>query len=157
MCWLRFRRPSRMFVPIAVLVAACFLAGPGTLDAAPPAGRQDEKKETKLRELLKERLATLRALAEMMNQASRQGELSAEKVYRAAQMVHQAELDLCDNDKERIAVLEKIVKAAKDYEDRTAEHAKAQVVPQSAILKAKVGRLEAEIALERAKAGKGDK
>jgi outer membrane protein TolC len=69
----------------------------------------------------------------------------------ANQAASHAELDLCDTDKERLAVLEKMLAEAKGFEASVAERVKAGESPIRAVLQAKVSRLEIEIALEHVK------
>jgi biotin carboxyl carrier protein len=121
------------------------------LPAAPQAGPSD-KKDTKLKALLKERLATLRALTEATTKDYQAGRVSFDRVHQAMQALLHAELELCESDRERITVLEKMVNQAKTYEEHAVQRYKAGAVTQSDVLMARAGRLEAEIALERAKA-----
>ncbi|MCI0456146.1 MAG: efflux RND transporter periplasmic adaptor subunit [Gemmataceae bacterium] len=115
--------------------------------AAPP-----EAQDSRLKALLKERLATLRALAEQTTKDYQTGRASFDRVHQAMRALLHAELELCDSDKERIAVLERIVAQAKEYEKRADQRYKSGAVSISDALMAVAGRLEAEIALERAKA-----
>src|SRR5207237_10825703 len=106
----------------------------------------------KVRELLKERLATLKEIAAQAEQAFRQNASSREEVMRARLQVHQAELDLCDSDAERIRVHEEIVAVAKEIEALINASQQEGVASSGVMLRARVQRLDAEIALERAKA-----
>ncbi|MCI0456223.1 MAG: RNA polymerase sigma factor [Gemmataceae bacterium] len=126
---------------------------------ADPAGRSADRqpgkqatKETRLRTLLKERLAILRQIADQLNRQHQTGTIPLAQVLDANRKVLEAELELVEDPKGRIAILEKMVGIAKQIEERVAEHSKAGVISQSAVLTARVNRLEAEIALERAKA-----
>jgi hypothetical protein len=110
-----------------------------------------KKADAKLDDLLKQRLATLRALADQTTKDYKAGRVSFERVHHAAQALLHAELELCSSDKERIAVLEKIVAEAKGYETNAVERYKSGAAPSSDALMATASRLEAEIALERAK------
>jgi Cu(I)/Ag(I) efflux system membrane fusion protein len=118
--------------------------------AAPQAGPSD-KKEGKLKELLKERLATLRQLAQVATAEYQAGRVSYDRLHQALRAVLHAELDMCESDKERIKVLEQVVALAKDYEKSAVQRYKTGAATQSDALMAKAGRLEAEIALGRAK------
>jgi hypothetical protein len=108
---------------------------------------------SKLKALLKERLVALQGIASEATKGNRSGNASLAKVHEANQAVQKAELDLCDTDKERITVLENMVTDAKDYESQISQLVKGGVLPSnnSLTLKAKVDRLEVEIALERVK------
>src|SRR5207253_2360005 len=116
-----------------------------------PAGPADQK-DSRLSQLLKERLAALRALAEMATNDYRTGKVSFDRVQQAVGAVLRAELELSESDKERVTILEKMVTQAKGYEDSALERYRAGAVSQSEVLMARAARLEAEIALERMKA-----
>jgi len=109
------------------------------------------KAAAKLNELLKERLATLRALADQTTKDYRAERVSFDRVHQATQAVFHPELDLCESDKERISVLKKLVVQAKANEQHAVERYKSGATSSSDALMATAGRLEAEIALERAK------
>lgn len=127
----------------------------GLEGGAPPSGTgASDKGNTKVKALLKERLETLRTLAHQIGEAykANDGAVSFKHVYDANLMVLNAELELCDSQTDRIAILEKIFSAAKDYEAHIREGVQSGGVASSALVKAKIARLDAEIALERAKA-----
>lgn len=108
--------------------------------------------DSRIKELLRERHATLKEVASTISSQYEAGQASSDLVYAANLAVHQAELDLCDTDKERVAVFEKMLPEAKAAEkDAGAAHQNGRE-NASVALKAKVNRLEIEIALERAKA-----
>jgi hypothetical protein len=114
--------------------------------------------ETKVRALLKERAETLKQIVEEIEKAHKaKGALSMDDVLQARLAYYHAELDLCDTDKERIPVLEKMLGLAKESERMVSSRFEMGAVPHTAVLAARVNRLEAEIALERAKAGRQGK
>jgi outer membrane protein TolC len=80
------------------------------------------------------------------------GRVSFDRVQQATRALLDAELEQCESDKERIKVLEKIVALAKESEKSAAQRYKTGAATQSDALMATAARLEAEIALERAKA-----
>lgn len=132
-------------VASTLLIVIGFLTWPhADLNADAP-GRP----EPKLKTLQKERLAVLRTIAEQMTLAYRSGDIRWVGVREANGKVLLAELDLCDTDKERLAILEKIVKAAKEYEAEVAKMIQGDQGSVRTGLKAKADRLDAEIALER--------
>jgi multidrug resistance efflux pump len=105
-----------------------------------------------LEELQKERLATLREFAKLATDAYQKGGTGSYlEVRRATRMLLEAELEGCGTEKQRIAVLEKVVAQAKDLEKHAAALYKAGVIPMRTVLEAKADRLQVEIALERAK------
>jgi hypothetical protein len=111
-----------------------------------------DTKASKLKELLKERLAALQEVASQTKAAARRDpSVSLAQVNQADRAVYQAELELCDTDKERAAVLEKMLSAAREWEKVVEEMVKAGLAAPRETLKAKAARLEVEIAWERAK------
>jgi RNA polymerase sigma factor (sigma-70 family) len=164
-------------VGAAVLVYPLWASDPGTGPAAPagstrapgspaavvkaeggenqagqksPEGPADES--PKVRALLKERLETLRKIADRVQELYQQKVAGPEEVRQANLRVYKAEFDLCDTSKERIAVLEKIVQVYQQIEDHVSELVKAKAASQHTVLEARVNRLGAEISLEREKA-----
>jgi outer membrane protein TolC len=111
-----------------------------------------EAQDSKLKDLLKERLATPKAVVKATTQDYLTGKVSFDRVYQATKSLLNAELEFAETKKERIAVLEKIVALAKESEKSAVLRYKAGTVPHSDALLATAGRLDAEIALERAKA-----
>jgi RNA polymerase sigma factor (sigma-70 family) len=121
----------------------------------PPAGAQPAQKSTndaKVRELLKERLATLKELVIFAEKAFQSGRGSPDDVAQARIQVARTELELCDTNKERVAVHERIVAFAKEWETAVKVRYDAGQTPVNEVLKARVFRLDAEIDLERARA-----
>ena len=113
--------------------------------------RAEQPKDTKLKKLLKERHLTLQDTARLTLKGYQSGEVPLERLHEVVLAVHRAEFDLCDTDKERTAVLENIVAMTKKQEEDALKAFRSGAVAGSVSLKAKVNRLEAEIALERAK------
>jgi hypothetical protein len=105
----------------------------------------------KVHELLKERLATLRELSAVTRSAYLHGNAKFAEVSQAHALLVKAELELCDSDKERLAVHEKAVTAARELENQTSHMHKAGLTTQASVLAARAARLHAEIDLERAK------
>jgi tetratricopeptide (TPR) repeat protein/thiol-disulfide isomerase/thioredoxin len=107
---------------------------------------------SRVRALQEERLATLKEIAAEREKAFRHGRAPSDDVLQARLLVLRAELELCDSDRERVAIHEKIVALAKETEETRASQYKARRLSHSDLLTAKANRLEAEVALERAKA-----
>jgi RNA polymerase sigma factor (sigma-70 family) len=128
----------------------------------PAAGQDKERKEepleerpsnsSKLQALLKERLEAVRKIADRVQQLNKVNAASLEEVRQANRRVYQAELDLCETAKDRVAVLEKIAKVYREEEEYLSQLGKQGAASQGVVLEATVSRLEAEIALEREKA-----
>jgi outer membrane protein TolC len=131
-----------------LLAALVFLPVFSLLDGrAGPA----EVKDSKLQQLLKERLATLRKLVDQTTRDYQAGRVSFDRVHQAMAAMLRAELELCESNKERIEVLKKIVAQAKEHEQNAIQRYKAGQASSSDTLMATADRLEAEIALERVK------
>jgi hypothetical protein len=80
------------------------------------------------------------------------GGTSQEELANANLRVFAVELELCETDKERVAVHEKIVKIYTTLEEMARRSEKNAVASHEEALEATMKRLDAEIALERAKA-----
>jgi hypothetical protein len=113
-------------------------------------GTRGESK--KVHELLNERLATVRELAKVTRAAYMHGTATFAELRQANVLLLKAELELCESDKERVAVHEKAVALAKDNEKIVAQLYKSGQAAQASVLAARADRLDAEIAWERAKA-----
>ena len=119
---------------------------------ADSAQAQEKPKNEKINELLKERLATVKKLAEITQAAYQQGRATIAEVTQANALLLKAELELCQSNKERLAVHERALALAKDYEKAATQLYKTGRATQASMLAATANRLEAEIAYERAKA-----
>jgi outer membrane protein TolC len=135
-----------------ILAVLLGIAGSGSLSGDAPRARADEPKDARVKELLKERLAVLQEVAKLVAREYQAGKGSIDRLRRAQMAVIAARVELCDTDKERIAVLEEAVALARNNERLAAALDQTGNVPASDPLLAKADRLEAEIALERAKA-----
>ncbi|MBI3821310.1 MAG: hypothetical protein HY289_01375 [Planctomycetes bacterium] len=141
----------QMLLPV-LLLGVVLAGGASTFPANEPAAvSKTAQAKSKLKELLKERLATLRELVKVSTAGYEAGKVPFERVHHAMMEMLRAELESSDSDKDRIAVLEKIVAQAKGNEQSALQRYKAGAVTQSDALMAAAARLEAEIALERVK------
>jgi RNA polymerase sigma factor (sigma-70 family) len=118
-------------------------------EARPP---QRNATNTKVQELLKERLATLKELSKATQKAYLQGKATFVEVAQANTLLVNAELELCKSDKERLAVHEEALGLAKESEKNADQLYKTGRATQASVLAARANRLEAEIAYERHKA-----
>jgi hypothetical protein len=105
--------------------------------------------EAKVKELRKERLATLKDVEAQTEQAFQAGRAPFNVVLAAKAATLEAELDLCQTQEERIAILEKLVGVAKNAESHATAAAEMGKVPLYEALKTKASRLAVEIALEK--------
>ena len=105
--------------------------------------------------LMQERLETLKGEVEMQEKMMATGIIGNSKSLRDAQVeALAAELELCSTRGERIEVLQRSLAAQQEYEKLTKARFESGAYPANEMLSAKADRLTAEIALERAKAGR---
>ena len=140
----------RFAVVLGLLVLLIIAGTVGKWTAASRAHAAGEN-DSKLKVLLKEKLAVAQEALAIVTKAHQNGDTSIEGVVEANQMVGKAQLDLCDTSAERIAVLERMLAQAKDFEKSVAELVKVAATPKTTLLKARLNRLDVEVALERAK------
>jgi hypothetical protein len=119
--------------------------------AAPRPAKAEDAKPSRVKVLLQEKLSILRKNASDATRFSQNGGVTADQVHAANQAVYQVELELCDTNQERVAVLENMLAAAREHEQSVVRAAKAGGVAPTAVMTAQLSRLDAEIALERAK------
>jgi RNA polymerase sigma factor (sigma-70 family) len=106
----------------------------------------------RVKTLLKEKLAIVQQRAELTAQLAQKGGAGQDELAKANLQVLSVELELCEADKERVAVHEKIVKIYTSLEEMTRTLEKNAIASHGDALEATMKRLDAEIALERAKA-----
>ena len=133
------------------LAALIFAGGIASLRGTSLRAAAAQGSDTKVKRLLKERHATLEMAAEATREVFKIGGASFGQVVDANRAVLNAELDLCETDKERVAILEKMLAEARTYEMTVEEGRKAAEVSYADALTAKADRLEVEITLERLK------
>jgi hypothetical protein len=146
MCASKVRRLG-FFLSVSVLLAG----GAAGFWSDSPRPRAEGPEEPKLKALLKERLAALQEAAARTTEQYKRGAGSVAEVMEARRAARDAELELCDTDKERLAVLEKMLEEARAFEKDVAKMVDAGVVHANSGFKAKADRLQMEIALERLK------
>lgn len=108
-------------------------------------------KGTTVGRLLHERLAILKDRENVTEKAFQTGNATIVELAEAKTLVFQAEMALCESHQERLKVLEKAVAFARDYEGRAMQLHRKGLVSGTAVLALTAKRLEAEIALERAR------
>jgi outer membrane protein TolC len=106
-----------------------------------------------VKELLKERLATVAEIDRLVQAAYRAREASLDQVHQTKAALLAAQLDLAETKDDRIKVHQEMVTHAEEWTKIVAQMAKANEATATDVLKAKARLLEARIALERAKAG----
>ena len=121
------------------------------LATAGPGPDPSETKNARVKQLLKQRLATLHELVKVATAEYRAGRTSFDRVQQATRALLDAELEQCESDKARIDMLEKIVALMTESEKNAVQRYQTGAASQSDALMATAARLEAEIALERVK------
>lgn len=106
---------------------------------------------SKVRDLQQQRLSTLRDLVRITREHYDNGEVSSDELISATRQEMEAELDLCASNKERIAVLERVLAGAKALEEQAAKLAANKLLSKRSLLKATADRLQQEILLEQAR------
>jgi outer membrane protein TolC len=146
----------RMPALILTVMAAILLMAPASpQDRVKPSSKERiEESAKKVKELQKERIATLMQMADVITKLYQQGTVSFEEVYEARLMVLKAELDAAEKESDRITLFKNFVDVSKKFENLAEERVKTGRGTQASVLKVKARRLEAEINLERAKAKK---
>lgn len=136
-----------MVFPIPVLIfllVSCWMLHSMCLEA-------QVSHSNKVRDLQEQRLATLRNLVKMTTEHYKNGRASSDELRSATGARDEAELDLCTSNKERIAILERIVAEAKLLEELSVKMAANKLLPETSVLRAKADRLQKEILLEQAR------
>jgi hypothetical protein len=105
-----------------------------------------------VRALQEERLATLRKIADLVEQRRRQGGASMAEVALAKRNVAEAELELCTSPADRVTVIEKIVDEARTLESQAAQRAQDNLACQEVALAMKADLLRWQVRLEQARA-----
>jgi hypothetical protein len=133
-----------------VLAFCALMAGlaPATVSLAQEQARPGDKLAT----LLNERLAVARQIAKAVNESFKNRSATVDELLEASRLVLGAELALCDSNKARIAVLEKYATEAKKREAIAMQIFKTGQGTERLALKARADRLQAEIAIEKARA-----
>ena len=140
---------------VAVLTAAYLKSVANSQEDAAPSIAKPET-VSKVQELQQQRIATLKNLVDSLNAEHRNGRRSFDELIEANVHLLNAELETASADAERIRLHEDIVKQFTSLEEFAKAAREAGRGFNSAVLKAKARRLEAEISLERAK-GRGAK
>ncbi len=144
------RKPALI---LAVLAATLLMAPASPQDKVnPPRKDKAEESAKKVKELQKERIATLKQMVEVISDLFRHNRAEFDEAIQARLMLLKAELDAAEKESERITLYKNIVDVLKDFEKIADRRYKASRVSLYPVLKVKAMRIEAEIDLERAKA-----
>jgi len=107
--------------------------------------------EVKSKQLLKERVAVLNEVATLASRLYGQGSVPLLELNKAKQAVCKAELDLCETDVERIAVMDTRLALAKQDVEVVKRLVSMAEMSTTDLLKAQAKQLKIEAALERRK------
>jgi hypothetical protein len=144
----------KMSTPFLTIAAAILLVGSVRAQdrvSLPRLERVDEAAK-KVKELQKERIATLTELADMTTKLFQSAHVKFDEACEAQLLLLQAQLDAAEKESDRVALYKNFVGMMKDYEKVAQAQVKAGQGLTTAVLKIKARRLEAEIHLEQAKA-----
>jgi membrane fusion protein, multidrug efflux system len=144
----------RMLALILTVVAATLLTAPASPQDRVNPSRKEQLQQAakKVKELQKERIATLKAMADVNTRLFQSGKASFEEALEAMVLVFEAELDAAEKETERIKLYKNLVDVLKGYEEVARQRVQTARGTEAAVLKARARRLEAEIHLEQAKA-----
>ena len=137
-----------VLVALGIFAARACLLRPVSADEPAP---KKAVNDSKLKTLLKARLAVAQEDATLVTRSYESGQAPIAEVLEAIRAVSDAELELCDTKAERIAILERMLKQAKEFEKIAAARVEAAAASRRETFKAKMKRLEIEIALEKIK------
>ena len=109
-------------------------------------------KESKIKSLQRQRLTVLTEAASEIKSTYLAGRTSVDRLQAALRDQYEAELDLCETDKDRLKVLGVILKLAGESEQSLEKRYKAGDLPKSELLAATAATLQAAISVEKMKA-----
>jgi outer membrane protein TolC len=108
--------------------------------------------ESKIKSLQKQRLTVLKEATTEIKSTYLAGRTSVDRLQAALRDQYEAELELCETDKDRLRVLEVILKLASESEQSLEKRYKAGDLPKSELLAATAATLQAAISVEKLKA-----
>jgi outer membrane protein TolC len=111
-----------------------------------------EESAKKIKELQKERIATLKELVDVLTKLAQNGRVEIGEALEARLLLLNAELGAAEKGADCIALYKKAIDALKEYEELADARVKAGRGTVATGLNIKARRLEVEIQLEKAKA-----
>jgi hypothetical protein len=106
----------------------------------------------KVKELQKERIATLEDVVAQLTNLFQNGRVEFDEIINARLLLLEAKLDVAEKESDRIALYKNMVDVLKQYEALADGRVKFAQETHAVALKIKARRLEVEIQLEQAKA-----
>jgi hypothetical protein len=143
----------RMLALTLTVMAATLLMAPASPQDRVNPSRKDKTEESakKVKELQKERIATLEERAAIITKLFFQaGRASVEEVYEATELVFKAKLDAAEKESDRITLYKNFVNVSRQIEKFADERMKFAAGTKASVLKIKAMRLKAEIDLLKA-------
>ena len=137
---------------LVVVVALPGLAPAGPQDKVPPPRKEPADSAQKVKDLQKERVATLKHLVDANLALFTSGRLDFNEVADSQMLLLQAVLELAEKGSERIELYKGALEVLKNHEKNAQNRLDAGRGSQSTLLRVKAKRLEIEIALEQEKA-----
>lgn len=141
---------------ILVAVSAILAVAPASAQERvnPPAKEQPEASAQKIKELQKERIATLKEQLDLLNELARSPRAQRESNGEALEttlLLLQAELEITEKGADRIALYQKAIDRLKQFEKMAKADVAAGRNSELPLLRIKARRLDVEIQLEKAK------
>ncbi len=148
----------RMPALILTVMAATLLVGPARPqdNVKPPRKEPTPESAKKVKELRKERVAVLKELTDQLTQLYQRARVEIDVLLEARVQLVQAEVDAAEKLSDRLAFYKNLVEELRQYEKIAQGRAEAGRGAMTAVLRIRARRLEAEIHLEEATAGKSD-
>ena len=144
------RKPALI---LAVMAATLLMAPASPQDKVnPPRKDKTEESAKKIKELQRERIATLKEMVDAISTMREQQLASYQDVAETKLLLLNAELEATEKGSSRITLYKSIVDVLKEGEKFAEDAVRTAGGTQVRILQVKARRLEAEINLERAKA-----
>jgi membrane fusion protein (multidrug efflux system) len=147
----------RVFALILVVAAGTLLLTSGSAqDGGSQPGKQEgQKPADKVAELQRERIATLKTMAEVEASLYKSGKTAPDAALEARVLVCEAEFDAAEQGADRVTALKGLIAVLTELEETAKASKVAAEGTEAAVLKVKARRLAAEIRLERLQAKQG--
>jgi membrane fusion protein (multidrug efflux system) len=148
----------QIFALILAVTAATFLLAPASAQDGENRSIKHVTQQSadKIKELQKERIATLEAMADIETRLHQVNKASMESMLEARISVCEAKLSAAENESDRITILKDLVELFKKHEELAKARGQFAKGTEASVLKVHAMRLEAEIRLEQARAGRQD-
>ena len=148
----------------AVMVGLAVAAGVGAATSARVEAQAARAESERVKALLQERAATLKGIADRMQQLAAANAARPEELFQAKTAAAYAAVEAADTDAARVAILQNLLNDTVAYEKVVADSiranpaaatdARGQSDRLNALAHMKVSRIDLELAIERLKAGK---